>query len=287
MRSVLRSLTVLGCGFLVAAPTAAQKESSPPTPEIALKRACDAAGGLEAFKNLGIVAIGMKSEEVAQAGTVTTTLRTNYFLAPGPLPGRFEYPDKNVVAADDGTGGWAVIQQKPDTRPATSYRVQRSLVTSLFPTLLPFSLTWKGVAIQGVKAVQLKGRAVWQLTVEVPRTFFDSPQISTTWRISLDQTTFAVVRAESPFTDLGKGFTADGMRFTWQNPVKINNVTFYKEQRVTGLDEVGEEKTHNRIDRLQYHIVPNSEATNLFGNPIPPEQRPKPPVPPLFPPKAP
>jgi hypothetical protein len=277
MRAVLRSLTVLGCGLLVAGPTAAQHVPTPPTPELALKRACDAAGGLEAFQNVGILAIATKSEEVTQEGEVTTTLRTSYLLAPGPLPGRFEYPDKRVVAADDGTGGWAVIDRKPDTRFATTVKVQRSLQTALFPMLLPFSLTWKGVTIQSVTAVQMKGRPVWQLTVNLPKSFFDNPQIATTWTVSLDRSTFAVVQAESPFTDLGKGVTADGMRFTWQHPVKIGKVTLYNEQRITGLNELGQEKAHSKIDHLQYHVVPVSEAATLFANPIPPEQRPRPP----------
>ncbi|MBZ5588074.1 MAG: hypothetical protein LAO05_05870 [Acidobacteriia bacterium] len=287
MRLVLEASIGLTLGLLAVGTTAAQQEPALPTPETALTRACDAAGGIEAFKNLGIVAIASKSEELTQEGGTATTLRNSYFLAPGPIPGRFEYPDKNVVAGDDGSGGWALINRKPDTRLATSYRVQRSLATSLFPMLLPFSLTWNGVSIQKIKAAQLQGHPVWQLTIEVPRTFFDTPQISTIWTVLLDRSTFAVVRAESPFTDLGKGMTADGMRFTWRNPVKIKNVTFYQEQRVMGLDEVGQEKTHNRVDHLQFHIVPTSEAPKLFGNPIPADQRPKLPAPPQSPPRAP
>jgi hypothetical protein len=277
MRSVVRSLTVLGGGLLVAATAMAQKSATPPAPDALLKRACDAAGGLEAFNRLGILAIASKSEEVSQEGEVTTTLRTNFFAAPGPLPGRFEYPEKKVVAADDGTGGWAVINQMPDSRFGTKFKVQRSLATTLFPMLLPFSLTWKDVTLQGVKPAQLDGRPVWQLAVELPRNFFESPQISTSWTVSFDRSTGLVVRAESPFTDLGKGVTADGMRYTRMEPVKVGGVTFYKQQKVAGLDEVGQEKIHNRIDHLQYHVVPATEATKLFANPIPPDQRPKPP----------
>jgi len=277
MRSVLRSLTVLGGGFLVAATATAQKSATPPAPDVLLKRACDAAGGLEAFNRLGIMAIASKSEEVSQEGEVTTTLRTNFFVAPGPIPGRFDYPEKKVVAGDDGTGGWAVINQRPDSRFATTFKVQRSLATTLFPMLLPFSLTWKGVTIQGVKPALVNGSPVWQLTVELPRNFFETPQISTSWTVSIDRSTAVVVRAECPFTDLGKGVTADGMRYTWMEPVKVGGVTFYKQQKVTGLDEVGQEKIHNRVDHLQYHLVPATEATQLFANPIPPDQRPKPP----------
>jgi len=235
MRSLVRPLTVLGCGVLVAASAAAQKQATPPTPEALLKRACDAAGGMKAFNDLGILAVAAKSEEVTQEGEVTSILRTTFFLAPGPVPGRFEFPEKKVVAGDDGSGGWAILDQKPDPRFATTFKVQRSLATTLFPVLLPFSLTWKGVGYQGdVKPAVINGRPVWQLAVELPRNFFENPQISTSWTVSIDRSTGAVVRADSPFTDLGKGVTADGMRFTWREPVKVGGVTLYKEQKLTG-----------------------------------------------------
>ncbi len=278
MRTTLTSFAVVGLGLLAARPLLAQGEATPPTPEVAVSRACAAAGGLKAFKGLGILGIGSRSEEITQEGKASTSLKNFYFLAPGPVPGRLELPESQVVAGDDGSGGWALVVGRADTRQATEYMVKRSLTSSLFPLLLPFSLTWEGVAVTEVKAATVAGRPVWRLAVELPRTFFDSPQISPTWSVFLDRGSFAVVQAESPFTDLGKGVTADGMLYRWNDPVKVKAVTFHKEQRVTGLDEFGREKSHSRIDRFQFRLVPESEAERLFSNPVPPEQRPKPPA---------
>lgn len=286
MVSRVRVSLIFGLGLAVAAAAGAQVQPPAPTPDEVVRRACDAAGGLEAYKKLGIVGIAAKSEEVTQEGTISAKLRNTYFLSPGPVPGRFEYPEAKIFAGDAGDGGWAVVADKADKRLSTSYIVKRSLTTLLFPTLMPFSLTWDGVSVQDVTAAQLKGTQVWKLTVNFPRSFFDSPQIASTWTVFVDAATYAVVRAESPFTDLGKGVTADGMRFTWREPVKLKGVTFYKEQRLTGLDETGLEKSHSRVDRFQYHLIPASESGRLFGNPIPPDQRPKPPAlqPPQLPP---
>ncbi len=88
MRTTLKNFAVAGLGLLAARPLLAQGKPTPPTPEVAVSRACAAAGGLEAFKGLGIVGIGSKSEEVTQEGKVTTTLKNFYFLAPGPVPGQ-------------------------------------------------------------------------------------------------------------------------------------------------------------------------------------------------------
>ncbi|MDD5562080.1 MAG: hypothetical protein PHQ91_00050 [Thermoanaerobaculaceae bacterium] len=289
MRTALKTFVTAGLGLLAARPLLAQGGPTPPTPEVAVSRACAAAGGLAAFKNLGILGIGSKSEEVTQDGQVTKALKNFYFLAPGPVPGRLELPEHQVVAADDGSGGWAVVAGKADTRQATAYMVKRTLATSLFPLLLPFSLTWEGVAVTEVKAATVAGKPVWRLSVQVPRSFFDSPQIASSWSVFLDRGSFALVQAESPFTDLGKGVTADGMLFRWNEPTKVKGVTLHQEQRVTGLDEVGREKSHSRIDRFQFRSVPASEAEKLFANPIPPDQRPKPPAmqPPPFPPQGP
>ncbi len=278
MVSGLRFSVVLGLGLAAAATAGAQAQPAAPTAAEVVRRACDAAGGVAAFNDLGIVGIASKSEEVTQDGTVATKLRNTYFLAPGPIPGRFEYPESKTVAGDDGSGGWAILGGKPDQRLSTSYLVKRSLTALLFPTLMPFSLQWEGVQVQEVMAAQLKGKPVWRLSVVVPRSFFDSPQIAVTWTVFIDSATYAVLQAESPFTDLGKGVTADGMRFRWRDPVKVKGVTFYKEQRLTGLDVTGTEMSHSRVDRFQYHLIPASDAAKLFANPIPAEARPKPPA---------
>ncbi len=96
--------------------------------------------------------------------------------------------------------------------------------------------------------------------------------------MDLDRRTFALVAAESPATDLGKGMKADGMRFTWREPGNVKGVRLRGYQRVVGLDEFGREKAHSRIDHITYKPRPRGDAEKLFGNPIPPDQRPKAPV---------
>jgi hypothetical protein len=245
-----------------------------PPPDQVIRRACDAAGGLEAFQRLGILHVNISGQEISQEGTPSTQLKDIYFLTPGPVPGRFELPTSHVVAGDDGSAGWAVVDRKLDARRGTSYMVRRSLAKFLFSTMLPFSLSWEGVTITKVTPAEVKKVPVWRVTIEVPRSFFDSPQVATTWTVDFDRHSFALVGAESPFVDLGKGITADGMRFFWSQAVTVKGVRFFSEQRVIGLDEVGAEKSHTRTERISYQILPEFEAAKLFANPVPPEQRP-------------
>jgi hypothetical protein len=274
----MRTLTPIAGLVLAAAafPAAvlAQPPETAPEPSVAVSRACAAAGGLAAFKELGTIQIEMSREEVTQAGSVQKSTRTLYLQAPGPVPGRLEDPAVKVVAGDDGSGGWALVGGQVDARPSTVVMVRRLIVSNLFSALLPFSLTWDGVTVTGVTAAQLDGTPTWRLNVEMERSFFHTPQMATSWTVDLDRQTFRVIRAESPFTDLGQGITADGMRFIWSEPVRLGGVTFNSMQRVIGLDATGREKSHSRIDRHRFTAVPADRQAALFSNPVPPDKRP-------------
>lgn len=279
MHTTFKTTLTLGALLLATSTAAAQEFGGTPTPVSAVKSACDARGGLAAFRTLGIVGVRVNREEVTQDGQATTATKTLYFLAPGPIPGRTENQQLRVIAGDDGNGGWALVGGQADSRPSTTYMVRRLLQGDLFPLLLPFSLTWDGVTVAAVATATVDGQPVWRLKVELSRTFFHTPQISTSWMVDLDRKTFALVRAASPATDLGKGIKADGMLFVWSEPVKLGGVLLPAVQRVTGLDEDGVEKSHSRVDHITYKQMAPQNAETLFANPIPPDQRPKPPSP--------
>lgn len=252
--------------------------ASTPTAVAAIQNACDTAGGLDAFRKLGIVQVEVTREEITQDGRTNKVRNGFFFAAPGPTPGRMEVPENKVIAGDDGDKGWAVLDGKPDSRPSTQYMVKRLLHGDLFPLLLPFSLTWEGVSVSGVEPAELEGRQVWRLRVQLARNFFFTPQIGTTWTVDLDRKTFQLLRAESPATDIGKGMVADGMRFSWDGPVKVGGVWLRSTQRLEGVDMDGNPKAHNRVDKIAYKLLPPTASAQLFANPIPPELRPKLPV---------
>jgi hypothetical protein len=273
-----RYLVALAATMVVVGPLPAQQTPATPTASEAVRRACDAAGGLEAFNALGVVEVKIRRQEVTQDGHTSATSKVVFFLAPGPTPGRTEDPEFKVIAGDDRNGGWAVVDGQPDARPSTSYMIKRLITADLFPLLLPFSLIWDGVTVTDAVPAEAGGKPVWRLKVALSRTFFHTPQISTAWTVDLDRRTFALLRAECPATDLGKGVKADGMRFLWSDPVKVGGITLPGVQRLIGLDEVGREKSHSRIDHLAYRLLPAQSVERLFANPIPPEQRPKAPA---------
>ena len=269
----------LGPATLLAQP------ATPPDAASALRQAYAAAGGLTAFKDLGIVRVDITREEVTQEGKTEKSELVVFFKSPGPAPGRLENPVLKVVAGDDGSRGWAVVGGQMDTRPSTVVMVRRMIRSDLFAALLPFSLSWEGVTVTEVTAADFNGTPTWRLAVAMERSFFHTPQISTTWTVDLDRRTFKVLRATSPFTDLGKGITADGMLFTWSEPVRLGGVTLNGMQKVVGLDVTGREKSHSRVDRHRFTPVGTDREAALFTNPVPPDQRPT--VPAFQPPKQP
>ena len=249
-----------------------------PTPDLLLNRAWEEAGGLEAFNRLGILLVEVSAEETTQEGTITTRKSRTYFLAPGPTPGRIEIEKPPVLSGDDGTGGWAVVGGKPDARPSTRAMVKRLVTTNLFTVMLPFSLNWDGVTARGVEPTVVKGIPVWRLYVEMMPGFFHSAQIATTWRVDFDRTTYAVVQADCPATDLGKGITADGMRVSWNGHHSVMGLRLPGAQRTIGLSATGAEKAHSRKEQIRYEVVETESKTKLFANPVPPNLRPTPPA---------
>lgn len=246
-----------------------------PSPGEAVQRACDAAGGMKAFATAGLLSVEIRSSETVVEGKQSQSLQVLSFQTPGPVPGRMEVVNSRVVAADDGSGGWAIVGGRPDPRGATEYMVRRAIGTTLFPIFLPFSLNWDGASVTEVAAATFNDVPVWRLRVVFTKTFFVTPQISTEWIVDLDRETWEVLRAESPFMDLGNNIVADGMRFTRSASTTIAGITLPTVQLVLGLDRASKPRAHTRIDELTYKLIPASEAARLFGNPIPPEVRAK------------
>lgn len=273
---VVGAVALAGAGRLYA-----QADEAAPAANVAVARACEAAGGLEMFRRLGTVRLDITQREVTTDGQPSEGQKAIIVTTPGPVPGRLEVAGQQLTAADDGSGGWATQGGKPDARPSTKLMVKRVLTSDLFPLLLPFSLTWEGVTVAAVTPATLKGKPVWRLSVQISRSFFHTAQIATNWTVDLDRESYSVVRAESPYVDSGHGIVADGMRFTWGSPLRLKGVWLHGDQKLVGIDELGREKVHNRIDAIRYRLLGDTEAARLFANPIPEEQRPQAPVGPV------
>lgn len=261
---LLRTLVLPG-------PTAAADPAAP-TPVAALRRTLEAAGGMDALRRLAVVKLVVDREEITLDGKHTQTQSIFHVRLPGPVPGRLEIPSAKVIAGDDGTGGWAQVGGVADTRANTPLMIKRLITTDLFPLLLPFSLTWDGVTVNAVRPGTIDGKQVWQLRVETSRTFFHTPQIANEWLVSVDRETFELVRAESPFTDLGRGIVADGMRISWPTTQTVEGVRLPGVLRVIGLDAAGHENAHTRSDRVTVSRAKPEGATALFANPSPSTQ---------------
>lgn len=245
------------------------------SPQEVVLRACEAAGGVSAFRKLGFLRAEIASEEVTQDGQTSSTSKVLVLNTEAIVPVRLELPGLGVIAGDDGSGGWALVKGRPDFRPSTTLMVKRMVTADAFPLLLPLSFTWPGVAVTEVVPAQLADRPTWRLTVTLARNFFHTPQIATVWTVDVDRETYQVMRADSPYTDLGKGVVADGMRFSWSGFVTVGGVRVPTQQTVIGLDPSGNEKTHSRRDAVKWELLATEKTAGLFENPVPPEQRPR------------
>jgi len=255
--------------------SAIHAEAQTPAPGEVIRRACEAAGGIDLFLRAGALGVDVQREEKAEDGSVHRSGIRRFVNAPGPTPGRIEIPAQQVVAGDDGVTGWAVIRGRPDQRLQTTLMVRRMIQTDMFPAMLPFSLTWSGVTVRDVAAADRGGRAVWRLLLEFDSGFFSSPQIARQWILDLDRDDFSLVAAESPATDLGQGIEANGMLYSWESFEKVRGLSLPTRVRVVGLAPDGSPKSHTRVDSLRWFPVSVGEAALKFENPIPHDQRPR------------
>lgn len=271
-----RIVSILSCLLLAAVSlTAVRAEAQTPAPGEVVRRACEAAGGIDLFQRAGALGVEVQIEEVSEDGNVSRSTIRRYVNAPGPIPGRIEMPAQHVVAGDDGVGGWALIRGRPDQRMQTTLMVRRMIQTDLFPAMLPFSLTWSGVTVREVASADHGGRAVWRLLLEFDSGFFSTPQISRFWVLDLDKKDFSLVAAESPAIDLGQGIETIGMFYSWESFAEVRGLRLPTRIRVVGLAPDGSQKSHTKVDSLRWFPVPIGEAALKFENPIPHDQRPR------------
>lgn len=284
-RSSFHLFLVAAVIFAAASLSARDAVAQTPSAAEVVRRACAAAGGMDVFLRAGALGVEVQREEATEDGSVHRSDARRFVNLPGPVPARLELPAQQVIAGDDGESGWALIAGRPDQRPQTNMMVRRMIQTDLFPALLPFSLTWQGVTVREVAAAESAGREVWRLLLEFDSGFFSSPQIARFWTLDLDRRTFDLVAAESPFTDLGQGIEANGMRFSWDGFTDVRGLTLPTKVQVVGLDREGSPKRHTRVDTIRWFPIPIGDAARLFENPIPPEQRPRIPAPGAAPPR--
>ena len=246
IRHVLSLLLSL---IIVAAPTMAEDSIEPN--EI-IERVVAAAGG-EAFAKIGVLKLEVTQEEIRNDGTSSKEHFTAYIDTTNLENQRINYPGELVVAHHGG-GGWSTTAGVMDDRPQTTIRAERALNQTLFPLLLPHSLRMEGVRASEYREATLNGRQVWAVALPFAKGFFNSPVLTTSWLMVVDQQDASLITIEFFPSPEFRKVSPVGTRYRVLDYQEIGGAKVPERILAVGINARGEESGHSRVTTIKASI---------------------------------
>ena len=237
---------------LLAGPAAVQ--AGPPDPEAILAGALEAAGGLEAFRQLGVIEIALSQEETLSSGKQRSSQATAYVDARSLNDLRLDLPGEIVVARNRDLG-WATRNGEIDDRPQTGRMAKGTLNQRLFPILLPFSLTMDGVTLSDPVETNFEGEAVWRVAVNFPEHFFVAPSMTTTWYLHVRRSDHQVLGIEFLPPPEVRQVRSEGVRYrTLKRATLGSSIQLPVQLLLDGIDLNGAPTGHVRVTKMRLTI---------------------------------
>lgn len=226
-------------------------------------------GGRQAFESLGILKLAVTEDAAMPDGTRQTTSYTLYFdTTTGQR--RLELPEGDVVIVSDNASGWATTGGKLDDRAQTTHLAPSLINMKLMSTLLPYSLTLKGVAFSGKSSgTDFEGTPAKALELSVPGNFFISPFINTRWAAFVAEDDHHYLGAEFlpvSMYEENKNVKNSGMRFRVTETTVVKGVRFATTVVVDSLDKAGKAAGGRRITKIRPTVYEEASPT-LFMHP--------------------
>jgi hypothetical protein len=244
-----RVLGLLLSLFVVASPTLAEDAIEPS--EIVELMITEAGG--DAFAKIGILVLEVTQEEIRNDGTSSKINYTAYIDTANLENQRIEYPGELVIA-HHGAGGWSTTAGVLDDRPQTTVRAELTLNQTLFPLLLPYSLRMDGVRIGEYREATLNDREVWAVALPFVKGFFNSPVLTTTWLMLVDQQDASLVAIEFVPPPQYRDVSPVGMRWRVLEYQEIGGAKVPEQILAVGINARGEESGHSRVIRIKASV---------------------------------
>jgi hypothetical protein len=258
-----RAVVIVLAALLV--PTASP--AGPPEAAALLDGMLKAAGGLQSFRDLGVIEIVLTEEETAADGTQRNRRATAYVDANTLTNLRLELPGE-VVVARHGIDGWSTRAGVPDDRPQGSRMATGTLNQRLFPLLLPFTATMDGVLLGAVNETSFEGQPAWRVAVSFPEGFFVAPSMATTWHLHIHKDTGALLAAEFLPPPGVRDVRSEGIRYRVLKQAPIGSGAQLPVQvLLDGIDLNGSPTGHVRVTKMQT-TVRGPFDPKLFLHPV-------------------
>lgn len=227
----------------------------------------DAAGGMQAFRELGVLEITLTEEETAADGSQRNRQSTAYLDARTLTDMRLDLPGE-IVVARNGSNVWATRAGAIDDRPQTTKMALATINQRLFPLLLPFTLTMDGVRPGEVLETSFEGEPAWRMAVTFKDDFFVTPSMATTWYVHVAKKDGRLLSAEF-FPPPGvREVRSEGIRYRVLKQTTIGaNSQLPVQVLLDGIDVHGSPTGHVRVTKMQVRLRGPFDLT-LFLNPL-------------------
>ncbi len=262
MKRLCSALFLLILTGALAVPVQAATDAS----HQALLKKMIAAATVKPVKRGGpVVQLKVREEETTSDGVVHKRAFTAWINPASILQRRLQL-NPSVIIGFDGRYGWATIRGKEDKRPQTPTMAAGTLNNKLFAELLPFSLQEPGVTIISVSRTKWRKKPVLKLQVEVPRNFFTSPIMNTTWSVLVDPKTYHVIVAQFLPPKKYLAIAAEGMRYEFLKHTVAAGLRLPTYVVIIALQgERGTEGGHTAVDHITVTTQPYDPS--LFLSP--------------------
>jgi len=241
--------------------------AGPPDGAALLEGMMQAAGGLQAFRDLGVIEIALTEEETTANGTQHKKQSTAYVDAATLGSMRLELPGE-VVVARKGASGWSSRAGVPDDRPQGSRMAIGTLNQRLFPLLLPFTATMKGVRLGTVYETSFEGQPAWRIAVTFEENFFITPSMAATWYFHIRKDNGALLAAEFLPPPGVRDVRSEGIRYRVLKQAPIGSgVQLPVQVLLDGIDLNGSPTGHVRVTKMQV-TVRGPYDQKLFLHPL-------------------
>lgn len=229
-----------------------------------VERTIAAVGG-DSFAELAVIKLEVSEEQIHNDGATSNNEFTAYVDASALDNLRMELSG-DVVIGRNGGDSWATTNGVFDERPQTPLMARGTLNQSLFTLLLPYSLRMDGVWVKDVAETTWEGKDAWALLIPFAKGFFVSPVLTTTWRVVVDKSNYAILGIDFiPPVDL-REVQPMGIRYRVLKYDDIKGAKIPSRILAVGINVDGQESGATRVTKVATTVYGPWEA-GLFVSP--------------------
>lgn len=241
--------------------------ADPPDVDVIRDGIFAAAGGLEAFRQLGVLELAISDEETRADGSMRTSQATAYVDARTLDNLRMELPG-DIVVARNGEDAWSTREGKVDDRPQTPRMAAGTLNQRIFPLLMPFTLAMDGITLSDPRETTFEGEPVWRIAVNFPEGFFVAPSMSTTWFLHVRRSDHEVISVEFLPPPEIRQVRSEGVRYRYLKSATLGaSIRLPVQLLLDGIDINGAPTGHVRVTRERITVRGPFEPA-LFLHPV-------------------